>query len=106
MNGEDNNIDKGYSNGAMQFSTGYFINQRISLGAMCRIYLIDEWTHGKTEAWRNNVAEFSMFYHVTKKLSLKSGIYNQHPVMGLFVQGSSFLYDFKAKTILLTYDLY
>jgi hypothetical protein len=89
-------------------STGYRFNHRFYTGASYLYYFYNQ-KHPKYSVFfksNDNLLDFSIFYQIVKGMSLKAGIVNDHPVIGLTLVGNLFYYDFKSNSVALIFNVY
>lgn len=94
-----------------KLSLGYYLSQKFSLGAYYTYhfhnkqnpYVLDNYA---VHVWYVNTYDLSLYYHITKGLSLKGGIRNGRPAVGMVLSGWEFGYDFVEDELISRVELY
>jgi hypothetical protein len=92
-------------------STGYYIVQKLSIGAYYTWHYYNEnnpmtLTAESVNVWWNNEYDVSLYFNLIKGLSLKSGIKSGNWVAGFYMTGWEVSYDFQDKAIIVRTELY
>jgi len=100
--------DRIFFNYGASISTSYHLNHNFYLGISYLYYYYNK-AHPKSSnffTYNENQIDISMYYQIIKGMSLKTGIINDHPVIGLTFVGNIIWYDFKSASFGLTFNVY
>jgi hypothetical protein len=89
-------------------STSYRFNHKLYYGISYLYYVFNN-NHKKRSIFfthNENQFDLSIYYQIIKGMSLKAGMVNDHPVIGLTYVGNLFWYDFKSTSVGLTFNVY
>ncbi|MDD2306747.1 MAG: hypothetical protein PHP53_18750 [Prolixibacteraceae bacterium] len=107
----DYKIDQGIINGGLKLSLGYYMTQKLSIGAYYTYNLFNGNNHltlskSNLDIWWNNQYDVSLYYGISKAFSLKTGIKNGGLVCGLLWSGWEISYDITNSALIFGIDLY
>ncbi len=107
----DNTLKQSVFNFGAKASAGYYIVQKLSIGAYYTWHYYNEknpmtLTAESVNVWWNNEYDVSLYYNLIKGLSLKSGIKSGNWVAGFYMTGWEVSYDFQDKAIIVRTELY
>jgi hypothetical protein len=99
-----------YLNYGARLSAGYFLSSQLSIGAYYDYAYYNEKkpfkTSGGLELYRENEFDLSLYYQLIKGISLKTGLKNQHAVIGLFMSGLEISWSLNHQTLFIKSNLY
>lgn len=103
--------DEGVFNGGFKASAGFYLMQRLSLGAWYTWYYYNEnrpytFSASRSQFWWNNEYDVSLYVNLLKGLSLKGGLRTGDPVAGIFYNGTEISFNFETREIIWRSDLY
>jgi len=104
-------IDQGIVNGGVKLSLGYYMTQKLSVGAYYTYNLFNGNNHltlskSNLDVWWNNQYDVSLYYGLFKAFNLKAGIKNGGLVCGLLWSGWEISYDITHSALVFGIDLY
>jgi hypothetical protein len=104
----EDNSNQLFVNIGGSISTSYRFNRKLYIGISYLYYVYNN-KHKKRAIYfthNENQFDLSMYYQIIKGMSLKVGMVNDHPVIGLTYVGNLFWYDFKSTSVGLTFNVY
>ena len=103
--------NEGIFNAGAKISAGYYVMQRISVGAWYTWNYYNKsrpytFSSGQPDVWWENEYDVSLYVNLLKGFSLKGGIKTGDPVAGIYWNGTEISFNFDKREIIWRSDLY